>query len=78
MKDCSEPRINNRLKRAVNTDIYDLEKGPIIILRDSEDSFEDEPENEEEIGENQGTLFFTSICNWTTCCPIPSNLEIIG
>ncbi|KAJ7375438.1 hypothetical protein OS493_002205 [Desmophyllum pertusum] len=63
MKDCSEPRVDNRLKRAVNTDIYDLEKGPIIILRDSEDSFEDEPENEEEIGENQG-LQSSSMTNW--------------
>lgn len=54
MKDCSDPRVDTRQRRAVNTDIYDLEKGPIIIVRDSEDSFEDEPENEEEVDEKQG------------------------
>ena len=54
MKDCSDPRVDTRERRTVNTDSYDLEKGPIIILRDSDDRFEDEPENEEEVDENQG------------------------
>ncbi|KAL9967680.1 hypothetical protein ACROYT_G025962 [Oculina patagonica] len=63
MKDCSDPRVDTRQRRAVNTDIYDLEKGPIIIVRDSEDSFEDEPENEEEEDEKQGQQS-SSMTNW--------------
>ena len=53
-KDCSDPLVDSRQKRAVNTDIYDLEKGPIIILRDSENSFEEKPENEDEAAQNPG------------------------
>ena len=53
-KDCSDPLIDSRRKRAVNTDIYDLEKGPIVLLRDSEYSFEEEPENEDEAAQNPG------------------------
>ena len=53
-KDCSDPLVDSRQKRAVNTDIYDLEKGPIVLLRDSEYSLEDKPENEDEAGQNQG------------------------
>lgn len=53
MKTC-DPQVNTRLKREVNTDFYDLEKGPIIILRDPEEDLEDEEENEEESGENRG------------------------
>ena len=51
MQKC-DPHVNTRLRREVNTDYYDLEKGPIIILRDPEDNFE--PENAEEFRENQG------------------------
>ena len=54
MQDCSDPRVDTRQRREVSGDMYDLEKGPIVVLRDSEGSFEDEPENEEEVGENQG------------------------
>lgn len=50
MQKC-DPHVNTRLRREVNTDYYDLEKGPIIILRDPEDNFE--PENAEEFRENQ-------------------------
>ena len=54
-KDCSDPLIDSRRKRAVrNTDIYDLEKGPIVLLRDSEYSFEEKPENEDEAAQNPG------------------------
>lgn len=45
--------VDTRLRREVSTDIYDLERGPIVILRNSEDSLEDEPENEEEVGRNK-------------------------
>lgn len=51
MQKC-DPHVNTRLRREVNTDYYDLEKGPIIILRDPEDNFE--PENAEEFRENKG------------------------
>ena len=54
MKDCSDLLVDTRQKRAVNTNIYDLEKGPIVLLRNSEGSFEVEPENEDESGQNQG------------------------
>jgi len=53
-KDCSDPLVDSRQKRAVNTDIYDLEKGPIVLIRDSEYSLEDEPETEDEAGQKQG------------------------
>lgn len=53
-KDCSDPHVDSRQKRAVNTDVYDLEKGPIVLLRDSKYSFEDDPENEDEARQNQG------------------------
>ena len=53
-KGCSDPLVDSRQKRAVNTDIYDLEKGPIVLIRDSEYSFEDEPENEDQAGQKQG------------------------
>lgn len=53
-KDCSDPLVDSRQKRAVNTDIYDLEKGPIVILRDSEYSFEEKAENDDEAAQNPG------------------------
>jgi len=53
-KDCSGPLVDSRQKRGVNTDVYDLEKGPIVLLRDSKYSFEGEPENEDEARQNQG------------------------
>ena len=52
MQKC-EPHVNTKLRREVNTDYYDLEKGPIVILRDPEDNFE--ADNAEELRENQGT-----------------------
>lgn len=51
-KDCSDPLVDSRQKRAVNTDIYDLEKGPIVILRDSEYSFEEKSEHVDEAAQN--------------------------
>ena len=54
MKDCNN-KVDTRLRREVNTDIYDLERGPIVILRSYGDSMEDEPDREEESGNNQGT-----------------------
>ena len=56
MKDCNN-KVDTRLRRAVNTDIYDLERGPIVILRSNEDSMEDESENEEESVNKQGIVY---------------------
>ena len=47
---------NSRQKRGANTDVYDLEKGPIVLSRDSEYSFEGEPENEIDARQNQSNL----------------------
>ncbi|XP_068715944.1 ZP domain-containing protein-like [Montipora foliosa] len=45
LRDCDN-KLESRRRRAVNTDVYDLEQGPIVILRNYEDSFEDERVNE--------------------------------
>ena len=55
-KHCSGPLVNSRQKRGANTGVYDLEKGPIVLSRDSECSFEGELENEIEARQNQSNL----------------------
>ena len=60
MKDCNN-RVDTRLRRAVNTDIYDLERGPIVILRNPEDILEDEAENEEESESSEGTILLCKV-----------------
>jgi len=61
-KDCNN-EVDNRRRRAVNTDIYDLERGPIVIIRNSEDILEDEAENEEEAGNDKDPQL-SSMTNW--------------
>lgn len=60
MQKC-EPHVNTKLRREVNTDYYDLEKGPIVILRDPEDNFE--ADNAEELRENQD-YGLTNMTTW--------------
>ena len=52
MKECND-KLESRQRREVKTDIYDLERGPIIILREKEYSLENDAENEE-MGEKRG------------------------
>lgn len=52
MKECND-KIDSRQRREVNTDIYDLERGPIIILREKEYSLGNDAENEE-MGDKRG------------------------
>lgn len=61
MKECND-KLENRQRREVNTDIYDLERGPIIILREKEHSLGNDAENEE-MGDKRGNwklIFFLS------------------
>ena len=60
MRECKK-EVDTRLRRGVSTDIYDLERGPIVILRNYEDSLEDEPENEEEAGNNKGNFLYSVV-----------------
>lgn len=46
MKECND-KLESRQRREVNTDIYDLERGPIIILKEKEYSLGNDAENEE-------------------------------
>ena len=58
MKECND-KLESRQRREVNTDIYYLERGPIIILREKEYSLGNDAENEE-MGDKRGNrnLFF--------------------
>ena len=58
MKECND-KLESRQRREVKTDIYDLERGPIIILREKEYSLGNDAENEE-MGDKRGNwnLFF--------------------
>ena len=64
MKECND-KLESRQRREVNTDIYDLERGPIIILREKEYSLENDAENEG-MGDKRGNwnpffLFYREI-----------------
>lgn len=52
MKECND-KLESRQRREVNTDIYDLERGPIIILREKEYSLGNDAENEQ-MGDKRG------------------------
>lgn len=58
MKECND-KLESRQRREVNTGIYDLERGPIIILKEKEYSLGNDAENEE-MGDKRGNwnLFF--------------------
>ena len=55
LRDCDN-KLESRRRRAVNTDVYDLEQGPIVILRNYEDSFEDERVNEAASRRKEGIM----------------------
>ena len=52
MKECND-KLESRQRRALNTNIYYLERGPIIILREKEYSLGNNAENEE-MGDKRG------------------------
>lgn len=52
MKECND-KLESRQRREVNTDIYYLERGPIIILREKEYSLGNDAGNEE-MGDKRG------------------------
>lgn len=45
LKDCND-KVDSRLRRSANKDVHDLEQGPILILRNYEDTSKDESKNE--------------------------------
>ena len=62
MKECND-KLESRQRREVNTDIYDLERGP-IILREKEYSLGNDAENEEMGGKRGKWKHFFSILSW--------------
>ena len=63
MKECND-KLESRQRRSLNTDIYYLERGPIIILREKEYSLGNNAENEE-MGDKRGNWkHFFSILWW--------------
>ena len=46
LKDCNT-KVDSRLRRSANKDVYDLEQGPILILRKNEDISKGESKTDE-------------------------------